>query len=69
MLCTPDWFDANRRGEFVLGRHYLFVREFNSVRLEEFVRRFCETCEGKTWREVGEKMSRLGHWEFEDYIS
>jgi hypothetical protein len=50
------------------GRHYVFVKEFSYSRLEQFVGGYCTGCEGNSWQEVAEKLSRLGHWEFEDYV-
>jgi hypothetical protein len=67
VLCTPDWFSAQINSDFTVGRHYLFVQRFDYAKLEAFVRNYCASCVGATWDEVAEKMSRLGHWEFEDY--
>ena len=70
MVCTPDWFALEHlrvKGSVASGRHFIFVQEFNYLALEEFVRDYCASCEGKSWREAAEKVARLGHWEFEDY--
>jgi hypothetical protein len=70
MVCTPDWFAVEHlrvRGSLASGRHFIFVTEFNYHALEKFVRDYCASCEGQTWREAAEKVARLGHWEFEDY--
>ncbi len=66
-LCTPTWFAQNRRGEFALGRHYLFVSGYDYTALEKFVRGYCQRCMGNSWTEVAQKVARLGYWEFEDY--
>ena len=68
ILCTPEWFAANMPSDFVMGRHYLFVREYNYARLEKFVRDYFASFEEESWKEVGEKLGRLGKWEFEDYV-
>jgi hypothetical protein len=67
VVCSPDWFALNMPAEFVLGRHYLFAQRFDYAALEEFVRTYCESCAGESWRDVAEKVGRLGMWEFEDY--
>ena len=67
VLCTPEWFAAHCDNDFKLGRHHLFVRFFDYAKLESFVRDYCASCSGTTWKDVAEKMGRLGHWEFEDY--
>jgi hypothetical protein len=68
MLCTPEWFSANSRENFEMGRHLLFVRDFNYTELERFVRNYCASCgEASTWHTLAEKLARFGKWEFEDY--
>jgi immunity protein 8 of polymorphic toxin system len=68
MVCTPEWFGSNMKDNVAIGRHHLFVKEFSYTRLEKFVRDYCTQCDGNSWRDVAEKLSRLGHWEFEDYV-
>jgi hypothetical protein len=69
MLCTPDWFASNTRENFKIGRHYLFVQDFDYTQLEKFVQEYCESCgEAPTWVVLAEKLARLGKWEFEDYV-
>lgn len=68
ILCTPDWFSSNMREDILIGRHYLFIRDYDYARLEQFVQNFCNSCgEETTWRAMAEKLGRLGKWEFEDY--
>jgi hypothetical protein len=67
MLCTPEWFGSNMKDDVLIGRHHLFVKQFSYTRLENFVRDYCTRCEGNSWRDVAEKLSRLGHWEFDGY--
>lgn len=69
-VCTLEWFSSEhlqRPDSIAVGRHFIFVREFNYSALEKFVREYCASCEGATWTEAAEKVARLGHWEFEDY--
>jgi hypothetical protein len=67
MVCTPDWFAANMDEEIVNGRHYLFVKQYDYPALRFYIEDFCKSCKADSWRGVAEKLSRLGHWEFEDY--
>jgi len=70
MLCTPEWFVSDRlpmTNSIAVGRHVVFLREFDYPALEAFVRDYCVSCEGDTWHEVASKVARFGHWEFEDY--
>lgn len=68
MLCTPDWFGSSMKHDITIGRHYVFVKQFDYSRLREFVEAYCAECSGTSWEEAAEKMARLGKWEFEDYI-
>jgi hypothetical protein len=67
-LCTPTWFAQNMRDQFALGRHYLFVREYDYAALEKFARGYCQRCMGYSWAEVAQKVAHLGYWEFENYV-
>ncbi len=49
------------------GRHTVVVATWDPRQIRSFVNRLFKETEGRDWNEVGEKLSRLGHWEFEDY--
>ncbi|HEX9502999.1 MAG TPA: immunity 8 family protein [Patescibacteria group bacterium] len=67
-VCTPKWLmDNHNLGEMVLGQHKLIVFEFDMQRILEKVKRLFDSCSGKDWNEIAIKLSRIGHWEFEDY--
>jgi hypothetical protein len=68
LLCTPDWFAANMKQEIVSGRHHLFVKQYNYEVLVQFLQDYCASCHGISWKDVGEKLGRIGKWEFEDYV-
>jgi Immunity protein 8 len=70
LVCTARWLSrhVHQHGPLI-GRHHLVVEEFDSSRVQEFLKQAVEACSGETWSEVGEKVGRLGHWEFEDYQS
>ena len=48
-------------------RHHLLMESFDWPTLSSYIKRRVHECEGATWREVAEKLARLGYWEFEDY--
>jgi hypothetical protein len=69
-LCTPAWLQASLSTDGILnGRHHLIVKQYDFARVTAFIRGYVESCTGATWAEVGEKVGRLGYWEFEDYQS
>lgn len=68
IVCTPQWLTKrHRREDVVVGRSYVIVFEYDFKRLSLFIDRYAERCSGHTWRDVAEKLGRIGIWEFEDY--
>ena len=69
-VCTPQWLDEQvAREGFVFGIHRLFVRTYDPVYIKNLITKFIERYSGDSWREVAEKIGRIGQWEFEDYKS
>ena len=70
-ICTPDWFATEgMEGATVRsGVHTLFVTRYDYPAIRGFIERAVHRAEAKTWREVAERLSWLGHWEFADYNS
>jgi hypothetical protein len=67
-LCSLGWLaDRVQEDDVVDGRHHLIVDTYDYNRIEEYLRERVSACEGLSWKEVGEKLGRLGYWEFEDY--
>src|SRR5262249_18299278 len=67
-ICTPSWLTAwHRWNDVVSLRHSILVLHYDYARLVDAFQGMVESCTGSTWHEVAEKVSRLGHWEFEDY--
>jgi hypothetical protein len=67
IVCSPDWMFDQMPGNITMGLHYIFMKRFDHTQLEAFVERYCATCEGPSWRDVAQKVGRLGKWEFEEY--
>ena|SRR5260370_436671 len=68
VLCTSEWFAESMEAGIKSGRDHVFIREFDYDVLWDFVKRYCESCLGNSWAAVAQKLSRLGKWEFQDYI-
>lgn len=69
-VCSPEWLAARcRTGEMVDGRHHVVVNVdlFDRRRLQAWLEDRIGTAHGRTWAEVGMKLSRIGHWEMEGY--
>lgn len=67
-VCSVAWLASRARASGpVDGRHHLFMESFDWPALRSYIERRVQQCEGVNWRDVAEKLGRLGYWEFEDY--
>ena len=68
MVCTPEWLAQEIKKVGVInGRHHLIVNEYDIDKIRSFLVEYAHKCAGNTWQDVAIKLSRMGHWEFEDY--
>jgi hypothetical protein len=68
MVCSPSWLAREiERDGIMTGRHMIIMHEYSFRTLRAFIEKNVQTVEGQSWNEVGEKLSRFGLWEFEDY--
>lgn len=70
-VCTPEWLAkaCSNAGGIYSARHHLVVtyEEFDQRALQAWLSARVQEVEAETWPEVGERLGRLGYWEFEDY--
>ncbi len=67
-ICSPEWLAHKAEGGAHSGRHHIVVDvdSFDAAQLESWLRKQVHAV-AETWREVRQRLSRLGYWEFEDY--
>ena len=70
LVCNLKWIERKLdEVEQFSGRHHLIVRKFDAGAIRSFLEDYArECCQASTWKEVAEKLARVGRWEFEDYI-
>lgn len=69
LVCSVPWIASLvERDGLVDGRHHLIVDRFDWPMVKAYIERRVHQCTGKDWGEVSSKLSRLGFWEFEDYV-
>jgi hypothetical protein len=68
-ICTPEWLGNAARGGLYDARHHVVVDfdAFDRNALHAWLAERVESVQADTWKAVGERLGRLGHWEFEDY--
>jgi hypothetical protein len=70
IVCTPKWLETQiAKDNFVIGRGYIVVKEFNYNLIREVIQNLCDKVSGNDWNTIANKISRYGYWEFEDYQS
>ncbi len=68
-VCSPEWLAQAARGGFYDARHHVVVDfdAFDQNALHRWLAERVQSVQADTWAEIGERLARLGHWEFEDY--
>ena len=67
-VCDAAWLEARAEADGVFdARHHLVVPGFDWHRVRGYLDRRVSACHGADWSAVAMQLSRLGHWEFEDY--
>ena len=72
-VCSPEWLAmaCRQTGGIYAARHHVVVNvdEFDQRALHAWLSARVQEVEADTWPAIGERLGRLGHWEFEDYRS
>ncbi|MBG0569191.1 Imm8 family immunity protein [Actinoplanes aureus] len=70
-VCSPEWLAKTCRevGGIYNARHHVVVRveDFDVRKLRAWLAARVNEVEADTWSEIGERLGRVGYWEFEDY--
>lgn len=70
-VCSPEWLAKTCRevGGIYNPRHHLVVTfaDFDVRAVRAWLAARVQEVEADTWSEIGERLGRLGYWEFEDY--
>jgi hypothetical protein len=69
MVCSPGALAKELApGMVKSGRHYLFMERYEYPALRKWIEEKVAEVEGDSWADIACKLSRIGRWEFEDYI-
>ena len=68
-ICTPEWLAQAAKGGFYDARHHVVVNfdAFDKNALHRWLSQRVTSVQADTWHGIGERLGRLGYWEFEDY--
>lgn len=69
LVCTPRYLESklDHEGMPMFGRHLLIVRNYDFAAIQKLIENYCNALEERDWNGLATKLSRIGHWEFEDY--
>lgn len=69
-VCTPEWLATvcRRVGGIYNARHHLIVNfeDFDARLLRTWLAAEVQKVQADSWAEIGERLGRMGYWEFED---
>jgi len=69
-ICTPDWITEEcDRQDGVWGYGKLTVTQWDFKIIRTRIERYVASCSGENWREIAQQLSKIGTWEFENYVS
>jgi len=69
VVCTPAWLQRElTTRSSIWGRHLLIVAQYDYDLIMTAINDLCSASAGPDWTTVGERLSRYGFWEFEDYV-
>jgi hypothetical protein len=67
-VCTPQWLSRKvHESGPMLGRHLVIVERLDMSKVALFLKRQIESQEAPDWPTLGQRLGRIGFWEFEDY--
>jgi immunity protein 8 of polymorphic toxin system len=70
VVCSPEWLAAKCLEVGLYdARHHLVVNveQFDKRLLRTWLESRVNSVHAQTWAQIGERIGRLGYWEFEDY--
>lgn len=64
-VCTPIWLYKNLTDNDVrLGCYTIIIKKYDYFLIKNFIEKYINNCEGKTWNDIALKLNELGRWEF-----
>lgn len=66
LVCTPKFLESEQKMP-MFGRHVLIVGHYDFSQISKVIEDYCNTLDESDWSGLASKLSRIAHWEFEDY--
>lgn len=67
-VCTPAWIATENQGKVaVVGTGLLVVFRYDWPAILSAIREIVSSYSADDWEALAQKLSRIAHWEFEDY--
>ncbi len=66
-VVTASWLADDQTPKGFAFRRILLVSRWDHDMVRRAISDLCRRTEGESWDEIATKLSRFGHWEFEDY--
>jgi hypothetical protein len=78
MVCSPRWLATEVAGRgYLFARHYLILPRYDYNELVAAINELCDDTAnelwdqagGGDWEDLGNRLARYMHWEFEDFMT
>lgn len=66
-VCSSDWLKYYKKKPFIL-RHLMVIDSYDFREIKNYINQIINQCEGDSWQEITNKLSRYFFWEYEDYV-
>lgn len=68
VICTPDWIKKEyAKSGHVWGKSMFIVMNYNFLQIKSEIEKYLSRCQGDSWADIAQQVSRLAAWEFENY--
>jgi Immunity protein 8 len=67
-VCTPKWLVENYQSiDIVFGRHKIIVFKYDIDNVINTFSQYLNSLDDDSWESIVNQISKMAHWEFEDY--
>ena len=69
IVCTPSRIEEMiAQNGYMFPVHHLIVERYDYHLIRGAVEEICESAFGSDWKDIANKLSKFGAWEFADYV-
>lgn len=67
LVCNPQGLAQSMdRSDYLFARHHLVMKSYDYMLMRSAIEKLCNSVMSPDWQTAALKLSRYGHWEYED---